>query len=264
MKPICKDLADEYDRLDAIVSPLDENGWSTVTHCAGWTVKEAICHIAYFDNTARMSATDPEAFARHAKELFSGITSMDDFNERTLADGRDMSAIELLTWWRDERMQLLKAFEALDPKTRLPWYGPPMSARSSATARIMETWAHGQDIIDALNISRAPSPGLKHIAHLGVRTFGWSFSNRGMTVPDAPVRVELTGPSGERWDWGPETAADRITGPAEDFCLVVTQRRHVDDTDLQTTGDISRKWMEVAQAFAGPPDNGPPAGMFSK
>ncbi len=169
----------------------------------------------------------------------------------------------MLNWWRDERRQLHAALAALDPKDRLPWYGPPMSALSFATARLMETWAHGQDIYDTLKQKRPVSPGLKHVAHLGVTTFGWSFSNRGQEVPDTSVYVALSGPDGETWTWGDNAAADRISGPAEDFCLVVTQRRHVDDTALAVKGATARQWMLVAQAFAGPPDNGPPAGMFS-
>jgi uncharacterized protein (TIGR03084 family) len=135
-----------------------------------------------------------------------------------------------------------------------------MSALSSATARLMETWAHGQDIFDALKLKRTNTDRLRHIAHLGVTTFGWSYINRGMEVPKKQVRVELVAPSGELWTWGPEGVEDKITGPAEDFCLVVAQRRHVDDTRLTVAGDVARDWMEKAQCFAGPATIGPKAG----
>jgi uncharacterized protein (TIGR03084 family) len=135
-----------------------------------------------------------------------------------------------------------------------------MSARSKVTARIMETWAHGQDVADTLGIRREPTDRLRHVAHIGVTTFGWSHVNRGLEVPDTPVRVELTGPSGDLWTWGPEDAAQSVRGPAEDFCLVVVQRRHVEDTSLAVSGDVARNWMLIAQAFAGPPVTGPGPG----
>jgi uncharacterized protein (TIGR03084 family) len=128
----------------------------------------------------------------------------------------------------------------------------------------METWAHGQDIVDALGFRRKPTERLRHIAHLGVSTFGWSYVNRQMAVPDAPVRVELTAPSGKIWSWGPEQAKDTVKGPAEDFCLVVVQRRHAADTDLIITGETARQWMSIAQVYAGPPTAGRKPGEFLK
>jgi uncharacterized protein (TIGR03084 family) len=262
MKEICRDLQDEYQVLDDIVSKLDEAGWALITHCAGWSIKDQISHIAFFDAAAREAVTDADAFARSAELLFKDLDSIDSFNQRTLARGRQMSIKELLTWWRTERSLLLRELSGLDPKNRLPWYGPPMSAKSFATARLMETWAHGQDVADVLKIRRVPGERLRHIAHLGVRTFGWSFTVHNLPVPDKQVRVELTAPSGSIWSWGPENAADLVRGPAEDFCLVVTQRRNVADTRLEVNGDAAVRWMSLAQAFAGPPDNGPPQGMF--
>lgn len=155
---------------------------------------------------------------------------------------------------------MLETLAAHNPKDRLPWYGPPMSALSFTTARLMETWAHGQDIFDALGLRRAPTDRLRHIAHLGVTTFGWSYINRGLYVPRIHVRVKLVAPSGALWTWGPEDALERITGPAEDFCLVVVQRRHIDDTRLESSGDGARDWMLKAQCFAGPPSDGPEPG----
>jgi uncharacterized protein (TIGR03084 family) len=135
-----------------------------------------------------------------------------------------------------------------------------MGALSFATARLMETWAHGQDVFDTLHIRRTPKDRLRHIAELGVRTFGWTYSNRGLQIPEDPIRVKLKGPSGDLWTWGPEDGENLISGPAEDFCLVVVQRRHVDDTALEVTGGVARDWMEKAQCFAGPPAQGPKPG----
>jgi uncharacterized protein (TIGR03084 family) len=263
MKRICSDLNWEQNTLDELVSRLAPEDWDNATLCLDWTIKDEICHLAYFDHTARLAATDAEAFTQHLIEDFGQVKDMSEVADITLARGRALDIDALLDWWRTERAQLNTALESLNPKDRLPWYGPPMSALSFATARLMETWAHGQDIYDTLLKKRPVSPGLKHIAHLGVTTFGWSFANRGQEVPETAVFVSLSGPDGDTWTWGDAEADDTIAGPAEDFCLVVTQRRHVDDTSLKVNGETARQWMLQAQAFAGPPDNGPPAGTFS-
>ncbi len=260
MKQICKDLTEEYDALDAIVSGLDATGWETKTP-AKWTVKEQIAHIAFFDGTAKLAATAPDAFKEHVKALFGGRAEA-AFAQLTVL--KNMTYADLLKWWRKERTDLLNALSCMGPKDRLPWYGPTMSVGSFATARLMETWAHGQDVVAGIGVRRPATDRLRHIAHLGNITFGWSFTNRKMEVPQDPVRVELTAPSRELWTWGPEGAADVIRGSAESFCLVVIQRRHYADTDLVVTGQTAEKWMSVAQCFAGPPTLGPKPGKFPK
>ncbi|MBI9074300.1 MAG: TIGR03084 family protein [Desulfatibacillum sp.] len=258
MKDICKDLAAECQALDDVVAHIDDAAWAAVTPFDGWTVKDEIAHLVYFDMLARLSASDKEGFD---KEMAKLIEKFETLFEYTLEPGRAKSNKDLLEWWRAERKGMIAAYEVLDPKARLPWH-LPMSARSSATARLMETWAHGQDIVDVLGASRPASDRLKHIAHLGVATFGWSFKCRGMEAPENPVRVELQSPSGVLWAWGAEDGADTITGPAEDFCLVVAQRRHYLDTSLKVTGKAATDWMTHAQIFAGPPATGPKPGTF--
>ena len=125
-----------------------------------------------------------------------------------------------------------------------------MSAASSLTARIMETWAHTQDIADALGVTREPTDRLRHVAHIGVGARAFSYAVHGET-PAAEIRIELTGPDGTPWTWGPADAEDRVTGPALDFCLLVTQRRHRDDLALVIEGPAAAEWMSIAQAFAG-------------
>jgi uncharacterized protein (TIGR03084 family) len=139
---------------------------------------------------------------------------------------------------------------------KMPWYGPPMSATSMATARLMETWAHSLDVHEALGAAPEVSDRIRHIAHLGVRTRIFSFAVRGETAPEAEPRVTLTGPSGDVWTWGPEAGPEAVTGPAYDFCLLVTQRVHRADTDLVATGPGADRWLDIAQCFAGPPGEG--------
>jgi len=261
MKEICADLAMEQEELDAVVADLDEAGWNTMTPAEGWKIKDHVRHLAYFDDRARLAATDPEAFKQYLQKSFQDLDGYLKHLENT---GKELSGAETLEWWRRERRALLDAIAPMDRKTRLPWYGPDMSVMSSATARLMETWAHGQDVVDALGLTRQPTDRLRNVAHLGVTTFGWSFVNRQMEVPETPVRVELTGPSGDLWTWGPDDAENSVKGPAEDFCLVVVQRRHLDDTGLIVSGEIAKQWMLLSQAFAGPPGEGRKAGAFVK
>jgi uncharacterized protein (TIGR03084 family) len=261
MKAICTDLANEYEELDTVVAALDESGWKIMTLAEGWTVKDQIRHLAYYDERAKLAVTEPDAFAQHLADI---TTDPESHREALEKVGRELAVAELLNWWRQEREALLDALKPMDRKARLKWYGPPMSALSFATARIMETWAHGQDVADALGIERIPTDRLRHIAHLGVATFAWSYTNRRMKVPDSAVRVEVTSPSGELWTWGPEKAKDVVKGLAEDFCLVVVQRRHLDDTGLVVKGATARQWMSIAQTYAGLPGAGRKPGMFSK
>nr|WP_235628957.1 maleylpyruvate isomerase family mycothiol-dependent enzyme [Mycobacterium tuberculosis] len=139
---------------------------------------------------------------------------------------------------------------------KLAWFGPPMSAASMATARLMETWAHGLDVADALGVIRPATQRLRSIAHLGVRTRDYAFIVNNLTPPAEPFLVELRGPSGDTWSWGPSDAAQRVTGSAEDFCFLVTQRRALSTLDVNAVGEDAQRWLTIAQAFAGPPGRG--------
>jgi uncharacterized protein (TIGR03084 family) len=180
---------------------------------------------------------------------------MDAFMALHIDKARSMTPAGLLEWWRSARQTLASVLGSYDPDRKLPWYGPPMRAQSSAVARLMETWAHGQDVADALGIRRRPTDRLFRIAELGVKTFRFGFENRGLDAPTERVRVTLTGSSGRVETWNPD-ASESVEGPVEDFCLVVAQRRNVLDTTLVLTGPVATRWMEVAQIFAGPPGPG--------
>ena len=206
--------------------------------------------------TARLAASDEAAFRKLIESMFVSEEAYME-SQREL---REATPTYVMEYWGREREALVDALAAKGPKDRIPWVGPNMSVRSKATARIMETWAHAQDVVDTLGIERGPTNRLRHVAHIGVTTFGWSHVNHGLEVPDVAVRLELIGPSGDLWTWGPEDASDSIKGQAEDFCLVVVQRRHVGDTLLEVKGDVARNWMLIAQAFAGPPVDGPKPG----
>jgi uncharacterized protein (TIGR03084 family) len=256
---VAADLAAEQDALDEVVAALQPDQWQTSTPSPGWTVADQIGHLTYFDRTAALAIVDPDAFQAHRRVLLATFGDAGAVEAMTLGSFRAMTPADLLATWRSGRAELSAAAASVATDARIEWYGPSMSLRSFLTARLMETWAHGQDVVDAVGAERPATERLRHVAQLGVITRTWSYRNRGRDVPEADVRVELTAPSGETWTWGGADAADSVTGPAEDFCLVVTQRRHADDTALVTRGDLAHEWMQCAQAFAGPATNGPTA-----
>ncbi|WTX00072.1 TIGR03084 family metal-binding protein [Streptomycetaceae bacterium NBC_01309] len=252
---VVDDLAAESAEAFRIVASLDAWDWDAPTAADGWMVRDQISHLARFDDTARLALSDPEAFRRVADGDAARGPKFPDLIARDL---RHLAPDPLAWWFRRAREQLLDDFRRADPIRKLPWYGPPMSPTTSVTARLMETWAHVQDIADGLGLKRRPTERLRHIAHLGIRTMAFSFAANGLPTPEKPVRVVLTGPAGDTWVWGPADAADSVTGPAHDFCLLVTQRRHRDDTALKAAGDVARRWLSIAQAFAGPVGTGRP------
>ncbi|KAA0235004.1 MAG: hypothetical protein JJLCMIEE_01247 [Acidimicrobiales bacterium] len=256
---VSADLSAEQDDLDELVADLSDEQWDLDTPSPRWTVADQVAHLRYFDHVAAMAITDPEAFATERDGLFAAAADGDlGVDEFTLGSCRGLAPAELLATWRDARGRLAAAAATLDDGRRINWYGPSMSAKSFLTARLMEVWAHGQDIVDAVGAVRPATDRLRHVAQLGVITRGWSYVNRGLEPPEEDVRVELTSPCGDdTWSWGSEDAPNRVSGPAEDFCLVVTQRRHLDDTSLEVAGEAAREWLELAQAFAGPPTDGP-------
>ncbi|MET9398389.1 TIGR03084 family metal-binding protein [Kitasatospora sp. NPDC002965] len=255
------DLRAESEVLDGLVAGLEPQQWAASTPARGWTIAHQIAHLAWTDDWSDRAARDPEGFVTESGRIFGELLAA---GADPVEDGASRGAAEdpaaLLARWRSGRGRLAEALAAVPADTRLPWLGPPMKAPSMATARLMETWAHGQDVADALGAVREPTARLRHIAHLGIRTRGFAFTVHGLPVPESPVRVELTAPDGTVWTWGPAGAADRVDGPALDFCLLVTRRRHRDDLSLTTTGDAAETWLPIAQAFAGPPGEGRKAG----
>ncbi len=256
-----QDLEAEQAALDGLVAPLPPAAWETPTPSDGWAVRDQITHLAHFDDVAALAITDPDSFARAVALAMEDVRG---YETRYLARGRALAPADLLAWWRAARGRLAEAAARLEPQSRVAWYGPPMSAMSFLSARLMEAWLHGHDVTDALALARRDTDRIRHIAVLGVRTRAFSYALRGLTAAAAPVRVELVLPSGAAWEDGEAGAENRIVGPAVDFCRVVTHRRHVDDTRLVVTGPAAREWMLIAQAFAGPPAPGRKPGQFPR
>jgi uncharacterized protein (TIGR03084 family) len=258
------DLDAENDVLDGLVAPLDPDGWARPTPAPGWDVAAQIGHLAFFDEKAVLAATDPDRFV--AEELPAVQADPEGYMAAAVGRAHAMAVADLLAWGRAGRRAFRASFAALDPKAKVPWYGPPMSVTSKVTSRLMETWAHGQDVVDALaplGATREPTDRLRHIAHLAVRTRGFAYTANHRALPDGDVRVELAAPSGDTWTWGDPALPDRVSGPALDFCLVMTRRRHHLDTALVADGPLAVEWLEIGQTFAGPPGEGRRPGQFA-
>lgn len=258
---VLADLAAEGDALEALVAGLDDAGWRTATPAEGWTVAHQVAHLAWTDEAA-VAAAHAGRGEKDAWDALvtAGMANIDGFVDDAAEAGAQAAPADLLERWRTGRTLLATTLREHPRGEKLPWFGPPMSPTSMASARFMETWAHTLDVaegLEAAGLGRVPEPSdrVRHVCHLGVRTRGFSFATHGEEVPPEP-RVELVAPSGEVWAWGPEDAAERVTGSAQHFALRVTQRRHRDDLDLVATGAGADRWLEIAQAFAGPPGSG--------
>ena len=257
LSSLLADLRAEGDELESWVVDLPDAAWRTPTPAQGWTVAHQVAHLAWTDERALLATTDPDGFQAEIVAALQGDPDPQHFVDQGAEDGARRSPGDLLEHWRGLRAGLHNALAATPDGTKLAWYGPPMSPASMATARLMETWAHSTDVADALGIAKPTTDRIRHIAHLGVRTRDFAYLVRRKPAPAEPFRVDLTAPSGEVWTWGPEDARGSVTGPAVDFCRLVTQRVHRADTALVATGE-AEEWLAIAQAFAGPPGAGRP------
>jgi uncharacterized protein (TIGR03084 family) len=251
--PMVDDLRAESAALDALVAELAAREWARATPAEGWTIAHQIAHLLWTDRVALTSVTDEAGFAALLQEAATDPIGFVDAGAEELAAA---APAELLSDWRHTRSRLHDELLAVPDGRKLPWFGPPMSAASMATARLMETWAHGLDVADALGVKRPATPRLRSIAHIGVRTRDYAFAINGLAAPAEEFRVELRAPDASTWPWGPADAAQRVTGSAEDFCMLVTQRRPRAALDVTAEGDDAERWLTIAQAFAGPPGPG--------
>lgn len=250
MKEIVGDLKAEQESLDALLVTLTDEQWRLPTPAVPWTVQDSVSHIAYVDDIAIATSKGDNSYFELAFKV--GLT----FNEVGVEKGRSMKPPEILAWWRKSRAIMDDELLKLDPKARLPWFSLPMGARAFATARLMETWAHGIDCYDTVGVQAVNTDRLRHVAYMACQARPFAYQVHGLPLPEVPIRVEITLPSGAIWTNGPEGAENCIRGSADDFCLVAVQRRHLKDSKLQISGSEASRFMEVVQTYAGPAGTG--------
>lgn len=257
------DFASECDATYALLETLDDADYGRVTQFKGWTINDVMQHLYMGDTRAHMTLTDPQGYARvrAERQAVANATTAEKLANQRAAAGY-LQGTALLEAWRATAARTADAYARADPKRRVQWAGPDMSARSSITARLMETWSHSQALYDLLGHNRVDGDRIRAIAHLGAITYRWTFANRGEDLPGPQPLVRLTAPSGAVWEWNAETAPvdEVVAGPATDFCQVVAQTRNIADVRLSVTGKAATAWMTCAQCFAGPPNDPPPPG----
>jgi uncharacterized protein (TIGR03084 family) len=256
---VIADLTAEAAEVDALVAGLAEAGWDTPTPAPGWRVREQIAHLAFIFRIAGLAAAQPEAFVAMTKSLTGGL---DAAVNGALKEFENDPAEVLLTKWRAERDAGIKALAAVPGDQLVPWLVNPLPPYVLACAGMMELFGHGQDIADALGVRPVRTDRIRHLVGFAVRVRDFGYEARKLTPPEAEFRFEITAPSGELWAFGPQDAAERVTGGAEDFCLLVTRRRHPDDLDIRAEGTLAGHWLGLAQAYRGPAGEGRQPGQF--
>jgi uncharacterized protein (TIGR03084 family) len=240
------DLRLEQEELASDVDGIGRDDWLRPTRAWGWDVRDSIAHLADTDEVAYDTCI---AGPRPLNTLTAHYASAEDFTLAGVLRGRRLPGADVLAWWRRAAAREREVLGSIDPATRVPW-GIGMSATSLATARMMETWAHGLDVRDALGIPSRDTPRLRHIAFLSVRALPYAFTFAGRPVPEEPIRVELTLPDGQGWTYGPPEASARITGPASELCRLFVQRIRRDQAlNLTAEGDAADAALDVARAF---------------
>jgi uncharacterized protein (TIGR03084 family) len=254
-------LCAEADELHAFLGTLGGADWERPTGFMQWTPWDVVAHLHFFDVFSMLSLKGEDAFAARRDEFVKEIVGGATTAEIARRDLGDLSPAELLGRWRQTCHDMAMQLGESDPKRRLPWFGPDMGVRMFTTARFMETWAHGQAVYDLMRVRRTATDRIKSIATIGVKTFGWTFVNRGLEPPGVPPHVRLVAPSGDIWEWNEPSDSGRISGDAVEFCNVVTQVRNIADTSLEVEGEIATRWMSIAQCFAGGPVDPPEPGV---
>ena len=252
-----QDFLDESRSLEAMIADLSDEQLAAPTAFKDWSINRVIRHLHMWNYSAHMGLIDPDGFDVFFAKIAKGMagSSMGEVE----AEWCPLEGRALVEAWSEYLDPMTKAFADADPKVRVKWAGPSMSARSSISARLMETWAHGQEVYDLLGKVRANTDRIRSIVVLGVNAYGWTFKVNGREAPQPMPQLVLTAPSGDVWTYG-EPGDDRVEGAAEEFCQVVTQTRNILDTSLQTTGPNAAEFMRIAQCFAGPPETPPAPG----
>ena len=240
------DLADEQRTLQAVLAGISADEWLRPTPAWGWDVRDTISHLADTDEMA----VDTVLGGPHALNAVSQASSSGaDTTLQGVLRGRRKSGADVLVWWQTASATERDTLTALDPTARVPW-GLGMRATSFVAARLMETWAHGLDVHAALGTAPVDTDRLAHVAWLATRALPYAYTVAKREPPSGTVRVELALPSGATWEYGPEDADARITGPVGEYCRVFVQRLARDAApNLRAEGEAAESALAVARAY---------------
>lgn len=254
MREILSDLVAEQQALDQFLQRINERQWVLPTSAPGWSIKDTVSHLAYSERFAARVLAE-------GASVLSGV-KLDEIDEWTalgIKEGREMRYQQVIEWWRNSRADVVDALSRMDGTDRVPWLAGDMSARAFATLRLMETWAHGLDVKDAMEglltydeeeeDPTADSPRIRHIAWLAHRMLPFAFAQAGEEFPESGIRLELMGPSYSRWVFGPEDAKDIIKGVAGDWCRIAVHRMDSAAGTLKTEGDKAETAIKVARTY---------------
>jgi uncharacterized protein (TIGR03084 family) len=260
LKNIINDLRAQGEELYTFLETIDNDDWSRKTTFKNWTINDVVQHLYFGDYLGVTSHKNSDAFLTFMKEVQASGLPLVQYTRQWL---NDESGPKMLNHWHNHFIEMCDRFAASDPDMRLTWAGPDMGLKMFATARLMETWAHSWEIYDLLTASPEQSDRIRHIATIGVKTYGWTFANRKLEPPGPPPYIKLTAPSGDTWEWNTPQDDNQVVGEAVEFCQVVTQVRNIADTNLKVRGEPAKQWMSIAQCFAGPPEDPPKPGTRS-
>ena len=251
---------EESDALYKLLINADKNSFKLKTQFKSWTINDVLYHLHVWNIAALLSLKNENEFKEFMQNFMEAVKSGNSAREYEKILSDNTEGLDLLNLWKETYEKISNEFAKSDPKKRVKWAGPDMSVRSSITARHMETWAHGQEIFDQLGFERIDTDRIKNIVVIGVNTFGWTYINRNLSIPEKMPKLSLLSPSNELWEWNEDNEEDVISGSATEFSQVVTQVRNINDTSLKVSGKIANEWMSIAQCFAGPPENPPEKG----
>jgi uncharacterized protein (TIGR03084 family) len=252
-------LTAECDELDKLLAGLDDEQWQLPTPAPGWTIAHQVAHLAATYRMAELSGTDPDGFVTMMLKLDNDFT----LNVANALSGYLSDPPEVLfTRWQAQRHATVDALAALPADQILPWLVNPLPPPVLMMAGLMEAFAHGQDIADALGVQRTYTDRIRFLCGFAVRVWDFGYLARDEPRPNVEFGFDLTAPSGDSWHYGPENASQRISGPAADFCLLVTRRRHHKDLAITAVGPDAEHWLEIAQAYRGPAGEGRKPGQF--
>lgn len=256
MREILSDLVAEEQALDQFLQRVHEREWTLPTPARGWSIMDTVCHLAYSETFAANVIEKGQEWIDEA-----GIADFDDWMERGVVEGKakGFRYQAVIEWWRNGRASVVDALSRMFGDERIPWLIRPMSAKALATTRLMETWAHGLDVKDAMEgritlaedeeDPRDDSPRLRHVAWLAHRTLPYAFEQENEEFPEGGIRVELMGPRYARWVYGPADAENVIKGIAGEWCRLAVNRLDLADAGLKAEGEAAETALRVVRMY---------------